>query len=237
MLTLGIETATPQLGLALVRDGSTISEFTLTEGLRHCERLIIGLDGILADLGLEARAIDGVAVSTGPGSFTGLRIGVAAAQGLALALEVPIVGVSTLEALAMAAVGWHGPLVACLDARRGEVYFCACHGGPGGLVRRSEDAVMPASQVASVLSLEAGAPVMVIGDVATPVVAELAQAGLAAQPFPGADRYPRPAHVAALGALALVDGRGTTPDGIEPVYLRRSDAELSRERTTLTGSA
>jgi tRNA threonylcarbamoyladenosine biosynthesis protein TsaB len=237
VLTLGIETATPQFGLALRRDSRTIGEFTLSEGLRHCERLIIGLDGVLADLGLAAADIDGVAVSTGPGSFTGIRIGVAAAQGLAMALTVPIVGVSTLAALAAGAAGWHGPLVACLDARRGEVYFCAGTGEPEGFARSADDAVLPAARVAGALPWPAGERILVVGDAAEQVAAELTAAGHAAFHSPSAQRYPRPAHVAMLGARALAAGRGATPEEIEPLYLRRSDAELSRERTTLTRSA
>ncbi len=237
MLVLGIETATPQLSVALVRDAEVIGELNLALGLKHCERLIIGVDSLLGELGLETGDLEGVAVSIGPGSFTGLRIGVAAAQGLATALGVPIAAVPTLLALGAGAMAWQGPLVACLDARRGEVYFCACQAGAAGIERRSTEQVAAPARVPGLVPFAAGERLLIVGDLAQAVATEFTRAGHDAVWVPGIAAYPRAAQVATLGAAALAEGRGLTPDAVEPLYLRRSDAELSRRTTTLTGSS
>jgi len=131
VLVLGIDTATERLGLAIARGEQAIAELELDVGRRHAEQLARGLDGLLSDAGLGAPDLDLIAVSIGPGSFTGLRIGLAFAKGLAMALRKPIVGVPTLDVLARGAEPWIGPVVACLDARRGEVYFSTYELAPG----------------------------------------------------------------------------------------------------------
>jgi tRNA threonylcarbamoyladenosine biosynthesis protein TsaB len=237
-------TSTPALGARLPTPPVTglhklRETFSLNQGLEHCERLLVGLDGVLADLGLRSADLGGIAVTVGPGSFTGLRIGVAAAQGLALAQGLPIVGISSLEALAHGAAGWWGPLVPCLDARRGEVYFCACHAGADGIELLTADAVLPARDVAPSLpfALADGERVLVIGDAAESLASALEGAGITTRHAADLDRYPRAAHVAILGSRRLAAGQGVGPEEIEPIYLRRSDAEISRERIRTAGGS
>ncbi|MGD8394821.1 MAG: tRNA (adenosine(37)-N6)-threonylcarbamoyltransferase complex dimerization subunit type 1 TsaB [Candidatus Eiseniibacteriota bacterium] len=230
MLILGIDTATRQLGLALHRDTGLVAELLIAEGLRHCERLLGGLDRLLADLELEATAIEGIAVSAGPGSFTGIRIGIAAAQGLAVALDRPLVGVPTLEALAAGSGAWRGPVVACLDARRGEVYFCASLSTDDGIRRCGNDLVAPPDRVAEALPWSPGTRLCVVGDAGPRVATALEATGFPVVLAAADARFPRPAHVAALGARQLDAGGGTAPHAVEPIYLRRSDAELARPR-------
>ncbi len=127
MKILGIESATAVCAAAVVEDGSVLSECSLVEPHIHSEKMVTLVDRALNEAGLKPQALDATAVSIGPGSFTGLRIGLSVAKGLAFALDKPIVSVPTLEALAAKAVRRRpveeNSLICCLlDARRDEVY-------------------------------------------------------------------------------------------------------------------
>jgi tRNA threonylcarbamoyladenosine biosynthesis protein TsaB len=225
VLVLGIETATDRLGLALWRDHRVLAETHLEIGRRHAERLLVSLDGLASDLGISLAELDGVAVSQGPGSFTGLRLGLPSDKGLAVAVGTKLVGVPTLEVLARGAEPWEGPLVACLDARRSEVYFCAYElntrgarcldekiqlGGPGDVAARC--------RLLGARVLLVGTGALTVRDAVGPEV-RVAPRDLC---------LPRAAHVARLGAECLHRGGGEEPDHVEPIYVRRSDAELRR---------
>jgi tRNA threonylcarbamoyladenosine biosynthesis protein TsaB len=226
MMVVGVETATGHLGLALWRDGRILGEIELDLGRKHCERILVAFDGLLADLGLEVGQVGGVAVSQGPGSFTGLRIGIAFAEGLALATGTRVAGVPTLDVLAHGAPLWEGPEVACLDARRGEVYFGAYRRGPGGVVRRwGESRVGPVEQAAE-LATSLGQRVLVIGDAAERIREAQGSGVVAAPPE---QSLPRAAVVAALGAARLARGGDEDHEHVEAIYLRRSDAEIRRD--------
>ncbi len=126
MTVLGIETATMVCGAALVSDGRVVAERWVEERSVHAERLFGLIDDVLMEGGSTLRDLDAIAVSIGPGSFTGLRIGLSAAKGLHMALGIPVVAVPTLAALARRSVshfeGRQGHILAALDARRDEVY-------------------------------------------------------------------------------------------------------------------
>ena len=122
MYILAIDSATPVAGVALLRDESLIVETFANIGLTHSETLMPMVDRVLKDAGLPVGQLHAIAVTIGPGSFTGLRIGLAAAKGLALAADKPLIGISTLEALAHN-LSYSSLLVGTiLDARKGEVY-------------------------------------------------------------------------------------------------------------------
>lgn len=225
MLVLGVETATECLGLALRRDDRLLGELELDLGRKHCEKILIGLDGLLSDLGVRVADLSGIAVSQGPGSFTGLRIGLAFAQGLALAKGVRLVGIPTLDCLAHGAGLWEGPLIACLDARRGEVYFCAYMRGASSVKRLGDVGVGPAAQAAE-LAKSLGPRVLIVGTGADQVGGLLGREALVA---PLDFWRPRAAVVARLGVETLARGGGEAPDSIEPIYVRRSDAEIRRQ--------
>jgi tRNA A37 threonylcarbamoyladenosine modification protein TsaB len=120
-------------------------------------------------------------------------------------------------------------VVACLDARRGEVYFCPSLSTDDGIRRHGNELVAPPDRVAEALPWSPGTRVCVVGDAGTPVAGALEAAGFPVVLSPSTEtRFPRPAHVAALGARRLEAGGGTAPHAVEPIYLRRSDAELAR---------
>ncbi|MFI1771862.1 tRNA (adenosine(37)-N6)-threonylcarbamoyltransferase complex dimerization subunit type 1 TsaB [Thalassobellus citreus] len=122
-LILSIETATTNCSVSLSKDGETIVlKEDYDKGYSHAERLHVYIDDILKDAKVDAKDLDAIAISKGPGSYTGLRIGVSSAKGLCFALEKPLISVSTLEALAHQVTCNDGVIVAMLDARRMEVY-------------------------------------------------------------------------------------------------------------------
>jgi len=122
MKLLALDTSTENCSLALWLDGEVISRQELA-GQRHSDLLLPMLEALLGDAGITLNALDGIAFGAGPGSFTGLRIGCGVAQGLALGADLPVLGISTLLALAAAAPGER--VIACLDARIGEIYHAA----------------------------------------------------------------------------------------------------------------
>jgi tRNA threonylcarbamoyladenosine biosynthesis protein TsaB len=174
---------------------------------------------VLRQAGVDWPALGGVAVSIGPGSFTGLRIAVAFAKGLAFASGLPLVAVPTLEALAQAAGAAPGTRVcAAIDARKREVYAATFDMGSGGVQRMTLDAA--ASPAALAAGLRAGT--IVVGD--APEVYPEAFAGLTVLPF--ATHPPRGGVVALAGADRLARGEATGVSGLEPLYVRAPDAKL-----------
>jgi len=221
VLVVGIETATERLGLAIARGTEVIAELELEVGRRHAEQLARGLDGLLGDIGLDAADLDGIAVSIGPGSFTGLRIGLAFGKGLAFALGKPLLGVPTLEVLARGAEPWMGPVVACLDARRGEVYFGAYELAPDRMTVLDPSAAVGSAERVLERVRALGRRVLLVGSGADliPVAPDIVRA-------PRRLGWPRAGLVAALAGERFANGAHEEPDHVEPIYVRRSDAEL-----------
>lgn len=176
----------------------------------------------LARAGVGWEGVDGLAVSIGPGSFTGLRIGLSFAKGIAFAGGTPIAAVPTLEALAWAADASPGAIVwAVLDARMREVYAASFERTDAGLVRRTPDEALPPGALAE--RIPAGA--VIVGD-AVEVYPELAKAGARVLPF--VTYHPRGGVVARLGAATLRAGGAADVGTLEPAYVRPSQAELAR---------
>src|SRR5690242_19383342 len=122
MRVLALETSTLAGGVALMDGERLVAEYVLDVGVTHSERLLAVIDRVLADARWAPRDLEGLAVSIGPGSFTGLRVGVSTVKGLAWALGLPIAAVPTLDAMAAAVPSSAWPVCPILTARRGEVY-------------------------------------------------------------------------------------------------------------------
>ena len=129
MKILGIDTSTPIGSVALIDGENIVAEHTLNIVQAHSSRLMPAIDNVLKWGNITPDALDGCAVGIGPGSFTGIRIGVATAKSLCYAVDKPIVGVSTLEAIAYNLRWTDGIVCPILDARRSEIYGCTFHGG------------------------------------------------------------------------------------------------------------
>src|SRR5512138_896658 len=160
MLVLGIETSTRQGGAALVGDEGLVSEYTLNVEVTHSERLLPAIDRMLHDAGATLATLGGLAVSIGPGSFTGLRIGLSTAKGLAYATGLPVVGVPSLEALAWAVPAARWPVCAVLDARKQEVYAALFQHEPTGLRRIIEDRALAPEALCELIRK----PTLFVGD-------------------------------------------------------------------------
>lgn len=220
MKVLGLETATLAGGAALIDGDRIVGEYTLNIRVTHSERVMAAVDRLLTDAGWRPSDLEGLAVSIGPGSFTGLRIGVSTAKGLALALGLAVVPVPTLDALAAGLPFAALPVCPILDARKGEVY-ASLYRWDGGAMRREWEYLALAPAALARLFTE---PVIVCGDGAGIVRSTFARLA------PVARRLPLPACVAELGHAMLVAGAGVPPADLAPLYLRPSEAELKRRR-------
>lgn len=178
---------------------------------------------VLAQAGLRISDVEALGVSIGPGSFTGLRIGLGLAKGIAFAGGVPVAAVSTLEALAAAADATPGQVVyAALDARKREVYAAAFRVAPdGALERLGPDRVLAPAALAG----ELPAGTVLVGD-AGEAYPDAWPAHTIRRPF--ATHHPRGGIVARLAAARLAAGEAADPGALEPVYVRAPEAELAR---------
>lgn len=198
MIVLGIDTATPQISVALVDDArGLLAERTDTVSNNRTGLLSL-IDAVTADATLRPLDIDAVAVGAGPGSFTGLRIGMATAKGIAFALGRPLWAVSSLAALACEA---EGVVVAVIDARKGEIYAGVYQRSANGVTLVGEERVMPPGELAAF----------------TPPGAVVVGHGAPVPTFPSAVNVAR---------LALVGPRENILVGGAPTYIRPSEAEV-----------
>lgn len=219
MTIFGLESAGKTAGAAILRDGALLYEGYLAAGLTHSETLLPLAAGAFAAVGLSVRDIDVFAAAAGPGSFTGLRIGLAAVKGLAFICDTPCAPVSTLEALAFGAC-MEGTLLAALDARRGQVYWAAFSVRDGAVQRLSADACTQAREAAA-FALGLPGPLWLCGDGA-PLVAPLIPD---ARPVPADRRLGR-----AAGVCRAAEKSGVTvpPAQLVPDYHRLSQAQRER---------
>jgi tRNA threonylcarbamoyladenosine biosynthesis protein TsaB len=206
MLILGIETSTRQVSCALGGGGGVLASFTASRQQQHTEMLAPAIQHITRAAGVALADIDVVAVGLGPGLFTGLRVGVATGQALAQALEVPVVGVPTLDVVAHRLRAAGRSLLVAMDARRSELFWACFRPGPDvGLGRGGPDRVDLPQHVAAVAA-ELGPDALVVGD--------------------GPARYP--AVFAEIPPARLIRGEAMLPSAVAVV-------ELSAERLTASG--
>lgn len=223
-MTLGIETATPVCSVGLSDGREILSVVTGRPGRQHAERLLPMVDAALRAAGLVQEDIEGLAVSAGPGSFTGLRIGLSTAKGIALSADLPLTLVSTLAGLAAGLVGTvHQRICPLLDARRGLVYTGIYRVDEGGIAKVGEDGAKTIDQVIE----ETVEPTIFLGEGALKFEERLrvVEHGSLA---PRALCDPNGAAVAHLGALQIEAGMITDVEAAEPNYCRASQAERER---------
>ena len=230
MRVLALETATPIASCALVDGSGVLAESTLDVPMHHLEGLLPAVDEMLRTLQLRPDAVQGIAVGRGPGGFTGLRIGIATAAAWARSAGTPLVGIDTLQGLALAS-GGRGWVLAVLDAHRGEVaaglYSVGRVGPPwcaaGPIVASPEAVAREAAAVLDAAPDAAGraAPVLVAGDGLRRHREALLE-GLGGRGTPaGEEVRPRAGAVGVLGRARLLAGARDDPDALAPLYGRR----------------
>ncbi|MFO8070302.1 MAG: tRNA (adenosine(37)-N6)-threonylcarbamoyltransferase complex dimerization subunit type 1 TsaB [Polyangia bacterium] len=235
MLVLAFDTST-RLGsvgcLSAPEDGrERYAELTAPADPGHAETLVPRLESILAAGGFGFDQVDLVAFGRGPGTFTGLRIGASTAKGLSRGLGIPLVGVSSLEALAVSS-GREGLVATLTDARRGEVYAALWRvmrrGGRAVAEPLVEERVLEPGAARSMLEAAAGGkPLLLVGDALRRYGEQLGDCGTPSEPPTVA---PRAICVADLGAARFAERGGDDPAAVEPVYLRAPDARLPARR-------
>jgi tRNA threonylcarbamoyladenosine biosynthesis protein TsaB len=226
---VAIETATETVGVAVRRADGVEAEFALTGRRRHVETLTPALEHVLAQVDLVPRDLGLVLVDVGPGLFTGLRVGVAVAKGLAQSLGLGVLGATSLDILGVgaAAAGHRGLVLSCVDARRGEVFAALRELGPAGeLVAEPIPMALcaPADLVAALRRL-GGAPVHAVGDGAQRYGEELATVDGVDVVAPGL-AFPPPAALLRLGLARLERGQSPVDAAsVVPLYMREADAK------------
>ena len=227
MLLLAFETSAKSCSAALHDGRGLLAESYQNSGLTHSQTLMVMAEDLLKVCGKSAADVTHLAVAAGPGSFTGVRIGVSAAKGFAWGAELPVYGVSTLEAMALGLGVMDGHICCCMDARRKQVYNAIFLAEKGSLKRISEDRAVALSDLKNELAHLDG-PIYLVGDGAA-----LAHKNLGSELpnliLPPAHRQHQRAGGVALAALAAMD-RGENADGaaLQPNYLRLSQAERER---------
>ena len=233
MKILALESASLPASAALLSDEIVTAEFTTNFKITHSETLLPMVDEILKITQTDKKSIDAIAISEGPGSFTGLRIGASAGKGLAFALGVPVIPVPTLDAMAYGLFGSGSILCPIMDARRSQVYTGLYSFENGVFTRHMESsAISIEEQVkkAEELSEKLNKPLLYLGD-GVPVYEKVVRSLCTkeVQFAPAHVRYQRAANVAALGKVLFESGVVTDAENFLPVYLRKSQAERERE--------
>lgn len=218
-MLLAVETSGYTGSLALSAGGRLLAERVLeSEGRRHAQTLVSEAGQLLSSQGLRVSDLSAVAVSVGPGSFTGLRVGLVFAKTLAWLRGIPLLSVNTLQAIAQQCAGEYGEVLGISDAQRGEVFAVLCRRDAAGLMRMVDEV-----RVLSPGSLP-------LAEVVAGPVVEQHRVILEGQ-FEGravSSVYPRAAAVAVLGADQLLRGEVASVEQLEPLYVRPSYAEEKR---------
>ncbi len=227
MRILALDSSGHPASAALIEDGKVAADFTLNYQMTHSQTLLPMTDAIFRLTGIPKDSIDAVAVAKGPGSFTGLRIGSATAKGIGLALDIPIIEISTLEALAYQLYGFDGSICPVMDARRNQVYTGIYRWDNGSLVNEYEDTAEPACDLIAYINGHCEKAAF-LGDgvpVCSEYFSDLTIPYICARPFQTFQS------AAALGILAeeyYAKGIYINADDHAPVYLRMSQAERER---------
>lgn len=226
MRILAIETSTMMGSVAIMDERGLIAEYRFNIKATHSERLMRTIDEVLRGSGIELKDLDGYAVSIGPGSFTGLRIGLSTVKGLAFTTNKPITAIPTLDALACNIPFSQYMVCPMLDARKKEVYTALFRFTDNGVVSKLIDdcVISPESFLKEIKE-----PTVFLGEGAN-IYRELIKErlGYFAHFAPLSKQLPSAANVAELGLKALISGKVEDPAILIPRYIRKSEAEIKK---------
>ena len=223
MNILSLESSAKPASAAVMRDGVVIGQFFQASGLTHSRTLLVMCQELLKSLEMTMADIDGIAVASGPGSFTGIRIGLAAAKGLAWGADIPLCGVSTLEAMAHQLPHENAVICPVMDARRNQVYNARFSFEGGKLTRLCDDRAISLEDLTNEAKND-GKPYFLLGDGAHLCYNYMKSAGLSPVLPPDNIRWQ-----SAWGVCLAAQGKPfVSPDDVFPNYLRLSQAERER---------
>lgn len=227
MLILAFETSAKAASVALLEENRLLGESYQNTGMTHSQTLLVMAEDLMKQCGKTVSDITAVAVAAGPGSFTGVRIGVAAAKGFAWGAALPCYGVSTLEAMAESLGIWEGYLCPCMDARRSQVYNALFYVNQGKLERIREDRAISLEDLKTDLQDRDG-PIFLVGDGAV-LTDKTLSAEIPNLVLPPEHRlHQRAVGVALVAAKQIAAGLPGDGNALTPNYLRLSQAERER---------
>ena len=227
MLLLSFETSAKAASVALSDGGKLLGEAYQNTGLTHSQTLMVMAEDLLKQCGKTPADVTHVAVAAGPGSFTGVRIGVAAAKGFAWGREIPLCGVSTLEAMALTLGAWEGTVCPVMDARRSQVYNALFRVDCGNYTRIREDRAISLRDLGEDIQ-NLSEPVFLVGDGSVLCYNALLETVPGLVLPPEHRRHQRAAGVALEAARILETGERPSGLDLVPNYLRLSQAERER---------
>ena len=228
MKILAFESSAKAASTALLSDGLLLAEYTQNSGQTHSRTLMQMAKDMLTSCDLTPQDIGAVAVAAGPGSFTGVRIGMACAKGFAWGLQLPLYGVSTLEAMTRGAAYADGLYCACMDARKQQIYNAVFSLQAGKLTRLTDDRAIGIDALVPELSEGAG-PIYLLGDGAKLVSDTLAGSGLPLILLPEQLRQQRASGAALCAMDRMLVGDSGDAAALTPNYLRMAQAERTRQ--------
>jgi tRNA threonylcarbamoyladenosine biosynthesis protein TsaB len=233
VLVLGIETSTPQSGVCLATEQGLVASAALGRPQAHGEFLVPAISFCLEQAQLDMSAVAGVAVSLGPGLFTGMRVGIATAQTLAHARRLPVVGLASLDLLAFPVRHVRRLICSVLDARRKELFWAFYRSAPGGVQRVSEFRVGPTDKLCGEIEALPD-DVLCVGDGAVAQRAAIESTGAeVASPL---HAYPSAHSLVELALPRFIREQTQRPEDLRPIYIRKADARINwKNRGALLG--
>lgn len=226
MKLLAIETSTPGSSVAVVENRSTLAAASRIDRVGHAGFLVPAIDFCFDQVGWSPVDLDAVVVDIGPGLYTGIRVGLATAQGLAAAFGIPIIPAISVDALALEAKTGHRMIWTVVDARRGEFAVARYRPVPGGVVKESTVELMSPDELKAALQSTADDS-LVVGD-----VSELPEGFFRGMHHvkTGRPRYPYAVALAEIGAGKYERDEYPPPDDIRPMYMREPDVTINWEK-------
>ncbi|MFP3883432.1 MAG: tRNA (adenosine(37)-N6)-threonylcarbamoyltransferase complex dimerization subunit type 1 TsaB [Actinomycetota bacterium] len=231
MKVLAIETATPGSSVAVVEDRRTLAAASRIDRVGHAGFLVPAIDFCFAQVGWSPDDLDAIVVDVGPGLYTGIRVGLATAQGLAAAFGIPLIPAVSVDALALEAKTGHRMIWAVVDARRGEFAVARYRPVPGGVVRESSTELMDPEEFRATLDSTAEDS-LVVGD-----VGELPEGFFRGLHHikTGKPRYPYAVALAEIGSGKYERDEYPAPEDIRPLYMREPDVTIDWDKLRQEG--
>ena len=229
MLVLSVDSSYSTATCALIKDDKILAEINLNDKKQHSVILMRLIDSILKEYEIDINDIDAFIISRGPGSFTGLRIGMATLKGLAFASKKPLISVSTLDALAYNSISFQGIICPIMDALRDNIYTCLYKNENNNLTPLIKEQCLNINELVNILK-EQTLPIIFVGD-GVAKHKEFLQENIPNSFFaPNHSNFPKASSVGELGIKKINDGVIENINSINPIYLRKSQAEREYEK-------